>query len=291
MKGKTMKIILSSSPTSLSASLDAIAVTATVEAEYGSVTVEGSALTFAHHGKNAGNPCPCSYPNTVAAGHAIDAVGISHVDLDTLGGVLAIQGRKPEADSFWLLAEFMDLNGAHKLSVSGASAEDIARLHAFWAWSEANRLYAPRDGSCADASAWIDAGCAAITAIIAGDVDLLAKGEAHRKAGEALNASSFRKVFGGVIYRVSDSFTNHLYASPDGKPHAAVVAYSPKTGSVTLSYAEAGERDNACTLLQEMFGPLAGGHKGIAGSPRGKRMGGVNARKVATNVAWRLVNR
>jgi hypothetical protein len=283
-----MKILLTSNPQNLAAVLATFSSTATVEAEYGSVTVSGSALTFAHHGKNAGNPCPCSYPNTVADGLGIEAIGVSHVDLDTLGGVLAIQGRKPEAPSFWELAEFVDLNGAHKLSVSGANAADLASLHAWWAWSEKNRLFAPRDGSVADAGAWIDAAAEAITAILAGDEALLALGEAHRKAGEALNASSFRKSYGDVLFRVSDAFANHLYADPQGRPYRAVVTYSPKAGSVTLSYADATARDNACKLLQEQFGPLAGGHKGIAGSPRGKRMGSVNARKVAKNAAFRL---
>ena len=283
-----MKILLASAPASLVAALAAFNVTATVEAEYGSVTVKGSALTFAHHGQNAGNPCPCSYPNDVAIGLTIEAIGVSHVDLDTLGGVLAIQGRKPEAAAFWLLAEQVDVNGSHKLSTFGASADDVAKLHAFWAWSESNRLYAPRDGSVTDATAWIDAAAEAITAILAGDETLLAAGEAHRLAGEKLNAASFRKVFGNVIYRVSDAFTNHLYADPTGKPHAAVVTYSPKSGSITLSYADATARDNACKLLQEQFGALAGGHKGIAGSPRGKRMGSRNAVKVAKNAAFRL---
>lgn len=282
-----MKILLSSSPSSLRSALATFNVTATVEAEYGAELVSGSALTFAHHGPRAGQPCPCSYGNDVATAK-IEAVGVSHVDLDTLGGVLAIQGRKPESPSFWELAEFVDLNGAHKLSVSGANAADLASLHAWWAWSEKNRLFAPRDGSVADAGAWIDAAAEAITAILAGDETLLAAGEAHRKAGEALNAASFRKVFGNVIYRVSDAFTNHLYADPTGKPHAAVVTYSPKSGSITLSYADATARDNACKLLQEQFGALAGGHKGIAGSPRGKRMGSRNAVKVAKNAAFRL---
>lgn len=283
-----MKILLSSNPAAVAAALAAFGSTATVEAEYGAVTVPGSALTFAHHGVNAGNPCPCSYPNTVAVGLNIEAVGISHVDLDTLGGVLAIQGRKPEAPSFWALAEFMDLNGAHKLSLSGASNDDVAKLYAWWAWSEQNRQYPNRDGSALEVSEWFDKACAAITKIVAGDETLLAAGEAHRLAGEKLNAASFRKVYGDVLFRVSDSFTNHLYADPSGKPYRAVVAYSPKAGSVTLSYADAREQDNACKLLQEQFGPLAGGHKGIAGSPRGKRMGSVNARKVAKNAAFRL---
>ena len=277
-----MRVLLSSSPAALTAALAAFASTATVEAEFGDVTVPGSVLTFAHHGKNAGNPCPCSYPNTVADGLGVEAVGISHVDLDTLGGVLAIQGRKPEAPSFWALAEFMDLNGAHRLSQSGASAEDVARLHAWWAWSEANRLYAPRDGSVTDAGAWIDAAAEAVKSILEGDPALLQAGEAFRLAGEALNSASFVEASKGVLLRSSDAFTNHLYTSPSGEVGKAVVAFSTKFRSVTVSF-EAGSASpvSAREFVQSLWGDLAGGHHGIAGSPRETQMTLEDARSAA----------
>ena len=281
-----MKIILSSSPTSLTAALAPFAATATVEAEFGDVVVEGSALTFAHHGPRAGQPCPCSYDNTVAVGLALEAVGVSHVDLDTLGGVLALQGRKPESPSFWQLAEFVDLSGAHRLAQSGASPEDVLRLHAWWAWSESNRLFAPRDGSCADAGDWIDRAAIAITRIIAGDADLLAAGEAHRAAGEALNASSFVRTLGGVLLRSAEAFTNHLYTDPSGEVALAVVAYNPKTGSVTVSF-EAGAASpvSAREFVQRLWGELAGGHHGIAGSPRETPMTFADAEAAASALA------
>jgi hypothetical protein len=268
-----MRVLLSSSPVSLTAALAAFASTATVEAEYGDVTVSGSALTFAHHGKNAGAPCPCSYGNEVAADLAVEAVGVSHVDLDTLGGVLAIQGRKPLAESFWTLAEYVDLNGAHRLVQSGASAEDVARLHAWWAWSERHRLFAPRDGSVTDAGAWIDAAAEAVTSILEGDPALLQAGEAFRLAGEALNSASFVEAGEGVLLRSSDAFTNHLYTSPSGETAKAVVAYNPKFRSVTVSF-EAGSASpvSAREFVQGLWGDLAGGHHGIAGSPREQAM-------------------
>lgn len=280
-----MKILLASAPLTLLAALAPFAVTATVEAEYGAVTVRGTALTFAHHGANAGQPCPCSYPNTVAHGWAIDAVGISHADLDTLGGVLAIQGRKPEAPSFWALAEFMDLNGAHKLALSGASESDKARLYAWWAWSEQHRLFAPRDGSVVAANAWIDQAWGAITRIVAGDATMLAKGADFAAKEAALNKASLRRRIGKVLFREHAGFTNHLYADPGGDPAEAVVAYNPETGGITLSFAEARPQDNACKELQRKFGALAGGHKGIAGSPRGKRMRRNQAIRLAERIA------
>ena len=277
-----MRVLLSSSPAALDAALAGFASTATVEAEYGDVTVPGSVLTFAHHGRNAGQPCPCSYGNEVARDLNIDAVGISHVDLDTLGGVLAIQGRKPLADSFWSLAEFVDLNGAHRLAQSGASEADLARLHAWWAWSEKNKLFAPRDATVAEADAWIDAAAIAITSILEGDPALLQAGEDFRLAGEALNSASFVEASGGVILRSSEAFTNHLYSSPSGEVMKAVVAFSTKFNSVTVSF-EAGSASpvSAREFVQGLWGDLAGGHHGIAGSPRETQMTLEDARSAA----------
>lgn len=280
-----MRVIISAVPAALTAAL-ANLVSATVEAEYGSVTVQGSALTFAHHGANAGNPCPCSYSNTVAEGLGIEVIGVSHADLDTLGGVLAIQGCKPEAKSFWDLAEFVDLNGAHKLRFSGASEEDLAKLHAWWAWNESNKLFAPRDGKVADATDYFAKAGEVITRIIAGDAELLAAGEQFKQKGEALNAASFKRKVGDVIFRVSDNFTNHLYETPSGELVKAVVAYNKKFRSVTVSFADTDSKTDACKFVQANWGKLAGGHKGIAGSPRGRKMTQEHAEKAAKSLAF-----
>ena len=280
-----MRVIISSQPRNLTLAL-AGSVSATVEAEYGDVTVKGSVLTLAHHGANAGNPCPCSYPNTVGDGLFIDVIGVSHADLDTLGGVLAIQNWKPEAKSFWDLAEFVDLNGAHKLRFSGASEGDLAKLHAWWAWNEANKLFAPRDGSVADVTEYFERAGDIITRIIEGDAELLAAGEQFKQKGEALNAASFKRKIGDVVFRVSDNFTNHLYETPDGELVKAVVAYNQKFRSVTVSFADTDSKTDACKFVQANWGKLAGGHKGIAGSPRGRKMTQEHAEKAAKSLAF-----
>lgn len=281
-------ILLSSNPEVLTVTLSEFARTATVEAEYGSAVVCGSVETLAHHGSRSGNPCPCLSDNTELD---LDAVGVSHLDLDALGGILALQNRKPGNKSFWALAAFIDLNGAHKLAQSGADEIDIDRLYAWWAWSEAHKVYPNRDGSISDVSAWVEEACLALMGIFGESADLMAAGVAFRKAGEALNAESFRQAFGRVLYRRSDSFVNHLYASPTGKVFDAVVCYNPKQGSITVSFAAPGARDNACGFCQSLWGKLAGGHKGIAGSPRGQKMTRRQAVKAAKSLAFFLNGR
>ena len=280
-------IVISSNPKSLASAI-AGKSSATVEAEYGSVCVEGSVLTLAHHGPRAGNPAPClaSYEGlALVVTKGIEVVGVSHVDLDTLGGIMAIEGIKPDAPSFWALAAFVDVNGPHKLGESGASDEDIESLYAFWAWSQNHRVFPPRDGSVLDVTSQVQEACQAIQGILAGDETLLAAGQAFKAQEDALNEASFRKVMGTIALRNANGFCNHLYVTPEGEATQVVVAYNKKLRSITVSFASPRPQDNACSFVQGLWGPLAGGHAGIAGSPRGRKMTMRDARVAAEQLA------
>jgi hypothetical protein len=263
------KFFVSSNPSAL----ESISPDATVEAEYGDVLVSGRLLTMAHHGPRSNNPAPCSGEYSIPD-EGIETVGISHLDLDTLGGCMAILGRYVFS-SFWDLAAFVDVNGPHKLGEANASPEDLARLYAFWAYNENNRVFAPRDGSVLDVTAQVLDGVAAIEKILGDDPEMLAAGAKFKEEGEKLNAASFVEAPHGVILRVSPGFTNHLYTTPSGKVCKAVVAYNTLQGSITVSFADTptGSRHmNAREIVQSLWGQEAGGHAGIAGSPRGQKM-------------------
>ena len=263
-----MKVILA--PTAdLAQGVEDVAVS--VEAEYGDITVKGSRYTAAHHGSNSANPCPCVDTDIPACGPG-EIILISHIDLDTLGGVARAMGwcLGPRR-AFWQLAAFVDINGPHKLAQSGASEEDLAALHAYWAWSANNRGPRRESDQTHDVTDEVGRHLIVIEEILDGDVDYLASGEEFRKAGEALNEESFVEASGGVIVRVGPAFTNHLYTTPQGEVCEAVVSFNTKSGSITLSFAEKDDPRDACEIMQAIFGPEAGGHKGIAGSPRGFR--------------------
>lgn len=269
------RFILSSNPENLRKAFADFIFTATVEAEYGDTLVEGSVLTLAHHGPRFGNPAPCLAENGVTEN--ISAVGLSHMDLDSLGGCAAIIGRKPDASGFWRLAAFVDVNGPHKLSQSDASPEDIRRLNAYWAWSESRKVFPPRDGSSLDVTDKVMEGIEAIERIIADDEEMLKAGDAFKKADEDLNKSSFVEERDGVIVRVSGGFTNHLYVTPDGKVCKAVVALRTDFHACTVSFADPIEGATCRDIVQSVWTDrddkgqfLAGGHATIAGGPRGK---------------------
>ena len=87
---------------------------ATVEAEYGGSCIEGKEITLAHHvEKYKDNPAPCNTDLEKTLDGA--TILVSHIDLDTLGGIFAISGEKMDDPEFWQAAEFIDLNGPHHI--------------------------------------------------------------------------------------------------------------------------------------------------------------------------------
>lgn len=262
--------------------------TATVEAEYGDVCVSGSWATLAHHGSRAHNPVPCVLPNRQDTPETL-LVGISHLDLDSLGGVLALLGTKPEGEDFWAAAARVDVEGPHMLPLISQDNAILSQLNAFWAWSEANRLVLPRDGAAVDVTSQVMVAADAVNKILGGDSTLLDAGEVWAAGKAALDKASLVFEAGGLQYRVAEGWVNHLY-SPSCR---AILGYNPKTGKVTLSFvdeAAAGQFD-AGKLLQGFFGPEAGGRKCVAGGPRDLFIEPWKAHFVATQIAARISGR
>lgn len=292
-----MKVLICTNADNLERALAGFKYTATVEAEYGDRVVEGSILTLAHHGDRKANPCPCSAraemlvkAAPLSPSDTFEAVGISHFDLDTIGGVAAIMGIKPKCPRFWELAEFVDLNGAHKLHTFefACDAEKNAlteMMNAWWAWSKTQKFLIA--GLVLECTGHIQAAVFALSHI----VEWIDKGQAEAspetcayirngrdfaEAEEKLNVDSLHE-FGaeggrcdGVVSRVSTEFVNHLYSLPDGERHfRACVALNTTRGMINVSLAEPIPGVSARTIVQSLWGPLAGGHDTIAGSPRG----------------------
>jgi len=277
----------------------------TVEAEYGAAVVEGERYTAAHHGpagtKWAGrhiggtrhSPC-CDeeVPWLDAGEYAL----VSHVDLDTFGGCLrAVPEFQDlfaiERSAFWALAEWVDVRGPHRLAQSAAFEDDLRRLRAFWAWSKAEVPRHPRD-AVTEVTAVVQQAGEALRRILADDTELLAAGEALRMAEAELNRRTFLGRRGPVVVRESQAardFCNHLYAAPnDGEVALAVCAYCEETGAVTISLCEPVPGISCRELVQELWGPEAGGHDGIAGSPRGLDVGAEGLERAVRLVLDRL---
>ena len=262
------KVLISSNPENLRATAPQV----TVEAEYGGVVVEGSVLTLAHHGERGHNPPPSTRENDRVEG--CEVVGVSHMDLDTLGGVLSVAGVKPDAPDFWRVVGFVDTRGPHRLAEANPSEETLEALNAFWAFSAENRVFPPRDGSVLDITEQVKIFAETVNRILAGDAELIEAGREFSCREAELNRNSFRSLAGGVILRESSSFANHLYTTPSGVVARAVVNWNPGEdfpgGAITMSLADPVPGVSCREIMQGLFGSEAGGHDGIAGSERGK---------------------
>jgi hypothetical protein len=148
-------------------------------------------------------------------------------------------------------------------------------LDAWWAYTKTLPRI-PREG-VTDVTAQVMACYAALGRIFANDAEMLDAGRAFRNAEDALNDASYVAMnWGtGVLTREAPTqtdFVNHLYVSPSGNVGRAVVGFNPFHGTVTVSLADAVPGVSCREIVQSLWGPLAGGHAGIAGSPRGQVM-------------------
>lgn len=253
-----------------------------IEAEYGGEVVLGTVFTAAHHQSSGpyspdNSPAPCN--NEEIPRLADGTILVSHLDLDTIAGCLRTQDTalfQGEQQGFWNLAEFVDLRGMHRIGQSGASEEDIASLHAYWAAAKSFPRF-PID-LVSDVTEAVNAAREVLTAIlIQRDKGLLDRGAAFVAGEQALNMRTFESfdAFSGVIGRIARSredFCNHLYTTPTGVIARAVVAWNEAGGGITVSLADPIPRVSCRSLVQELWGMAAGGRDGISGSPRGQMM-------------------
>lgn len=262
----------------------------TIEAEYGAGVIQGRLYTVAHH-QPAGSPFAGTHiggpRNAPCADGSLDfmqadTVLLSHVDLDSLGGCLRMLPEyrdlfdSTERYLFWVLAEWVDVNGPHKLGTCPAGlTPHKPALYAFWAWHKANPCRYERDAITV-VTHHIHAAGVALRRILAGDEEMLAAGTDLQAKEAGLNVRTYHGTVGGspgvVVRYTHTEFVNHLYTTPRGDVCTGVAAFDEDKGEITLSVAETTPGVSCRDILQRLFGDKAGGHDNIAGSPRGQRL-------------------
>lgn len=253
-----------------------------VETEYGSEQViSPSGPTLNHHEvavrDNDGQdlPVPCTVDNFAID---LDVIAISHMDLDTVGGIMALNGTKPHDPLFWAAAAFVDMNGPHRIEGSAHEDEHL-QLAAYWA--AAPRVDSPADG--VDLTSLVEETADLVSRICDHDPSTIEGGVVYLQqqadAAVELERSSLVAMVGKVTLRSADVFVNTIYDRSD-----IVVGYNTVSGAITLSFKEVRDGISAADLLQDYFGPGAGGHAGIGGTDREKRYSLVAARCFAEYV-------
>lgn len=247
----------------------------TVEAEYGDICIEGKKLTLAHHGSRSHNPAPCNWEVEPGDGGSIL---ISHIDLDTIGGILAITGDKIEDPEFWKGAEHLDVYGPHHIHDLPLEVQD--QLNAMDAWEEAHET--ERFETPADVKGIVRKYAEFLEKVLIRDhpehEQVINRG--REWAAVAVRETEQRCVFENKMvraFRTDGPFCSAAYYSPrQGMIIPCTVALHEQFGSITVAFADGGREKggvlSAKEIVQELWGPLAGGRDGIAGSPRGQKM-------------------
>ena len=245
----------------------------TVEAEYGDYCIEGNKLTLAHHGSRSGNPAPCN--TQIDEKFDGGTILISHIDLDTIGGIMAIEGIKPEYPEFWKAAEYIDINGPHHINEIDSEISKKIDIYEYLSIQNRKKILPERDN------------VSDVTEIINGYIknvylSIDEKNPEYPKMQEETekyfidkkNEIERKLTIENKLYRVFETdglFCNAAYYSEKNKNVVPVIiAYNSKFKSITLSFEDGGKEHDACAIMQHLFGKDAGGHPGIAGTPRGK---------------------
>jgi hypothetical protein len=247
----------------------------TVEAEYGGFVLEGTRYTAAHHqplgspyvGRHVtplGRPAPCNDPNVPKLNEDEVAL-ISHIDLDTLGGLMRASGKFEDNQVFWDFAEFIDTNGTHKAD----------KEHPYWivfngiqAWIEENhpKIDTSRNNEISD---FCDQAFEFIKEALTDGHLATRMGAAQVYIQQKLDESSFieERASGLIVRRSKGEKVNHLYRNA-----IAVISYNEAKKNIRISTADPIPNLSCRRLVQEWWGDRAGGHDQIAGSARGKLM-------------------
>lgn len=245
----------------------AIQAQATVEAEYGKNVVKGSRVTLAHHVEEyQNNPAPCVVSDVPVLEDG-DTILVSHLDGDSVGGCLALMGLKPESDEFWQAIGFVDVNGPH--NAYQLTERQQTMLQAFWAWN--NTLPRVRYNEVTDVTQQVLDNVSIIQRIIDMDPELIEAGE--RWQAETTEAVESRLVTESEkvrVFKTDGVFCSASYYSPKlGVVVPATVVLNTKFRAITVAFEDGGKCHSAKAIVQELWGPEAGGHAGIGGSPRG----------------------
>lgn len=246
----------------------------TIEAEYGDMVVEGKQLTLAHHGPRRNNHAPCNVVLDYAYNEDGLTILVSHLDLDTIGGIAAVIGRQGYNNKFWEAAEYVDVHGPHHIHKFPERIQD--KLNAYWSWCETQpKAEKLATGEVRDVTEEVNKHIRTINTILAfGDSELIIAGREWAKSVQ--NATEEKLVYESDNVRafVTDGvFCNAAYYSEKrGKDIPCTVSFNTKYKSITVAFFDGGALLNACEIVQNLWGKLAGGHAGIAGSPREKEM-------------------
>lgn len=243
---------------------------ATVECEYGNTVVEG-AVTLAHH-VEGWNTAPSLQTSNVLFEAGVemvvdgDYIMISHIDLDTVCGIMAVAEDYDIPEDIKKGINYVDCNGQHHLYDTEVSEDARKYILSYIGYANAHRAPIGQE----DVTDYV--------------IDLIERfnTQENYEAGKAFvegrrveAEASLAGAVGSVVLLDQDVDSkafglNSEYILNDVE-YDYVIVFDQKFGKITLS-SRKGKDDvrNMVDVMRAVFGEEAGGHKGIAGTPRGK---------------------
>jgi len=208
----------------------------TVGAEYDDAIVEGTMTTIIHR--------PCTGYN-YSVNEEYVTIGINHFDLDILGGILRVLGKKDiRHELFWKLVSEITIRGVYQIeSISNVFnisyrindiVDFLEKVYAFLAWNQKNELCILSKHDVIDCTDYINMAIEALDKIFDGDEDLLKAGDVYIKHCHHRNQASYVENYGNVLLRCSDEYVNDMF-DYDGSVYDAIVAFYPKVGYIAIS--------------------------------------------------------
>lgn len=179
-------------------------------------------------------------------------------------------GGKPQDDVFWEAAAYIDLNGPHRINNIGE--REASMMQAYWAWVQDNP--SPRYSEPADVTETINKSADAIKSIITQDKAMLKHSQEWAKQNQE-NTEKFlaREDENMRVFISGGVFCSANYWSPNMQTYSkSTVVLNQKNGSITFGLEDNGKTISARETVQAFWGLEAGGHSGIAGSPRGMNL-------------------
>ena len=180
-------------------------------------------------------------------------------------------GRKKQDPKFWSVAEYIDLNGLHNLfQVEEEARKKYTAYQAYQANHKNSRVT-----EVTEVTDIVLEHLEIIDRVIDGDKTLIQEGiewdeETKKKIEECL-------VFENDNVRVFNSphgvfCSAAYYSQKQDKVIPCTVTRDGKLKCIIIAMSDGGKKISAKELVQELWGNEAGGHLGIAGSPRGQEM-------------------
>ena len=173
------------------------------------------------------------------------------------------------APEFWQAAGYIDVNGPHHVHELDSREQD--KLNAIWAWN-ADQPRASRITEPTDVTEKIHEWKNAIENAIYYETEMIQRGEEWSKeVTKKVESCLYEENKNTRSFVTQDVFCSSSYYSPnENRVFPNTVVFNEKFKAITVANSDGSL--NAKEFMQSMYGPDAGGHPGIAGTPRGKEM-------------------